>query len=87
MAARKSSLKKADPGRAEFLVQEDGVLAIHLDRLGFRRLLKTLERLAENGEFQEFESSGPQTKSRNGRTRQRRSVTSLAFHLDEQTSR
>ena len=46
-------------GRANFEIELDQrTLAIHLDRAGFRRLLQTLERLAETGETQAFERSG-----------------------------
>lgn len=51
--------KKVPRGKARLELQPNGQdLAVQLDRPGFRRLLQTLERLAETGEDQTFEKSG-----------------------------
>lgn len=52
--------KKRPPrGKARLELMQGGLaLAVQLDRPGFRRLLQTLERLAETGEEQTFQKSG-----------------------------
>lgn len=83
-AAEKHATRKSARGRVRFETKADGAtLAVHLDRLGFRRLLETLQCLAETGEPQRLEKSGrlrPGVK--NGAARQDEAVTELIFHID-----
>lgn len=86
-AGDKPETKKPPRGRVQFEMQESGrSLAVHLDRAGFRRLLETLERLAETGEEQDFEKSGrARPGSRNGAADKRSSVARLVFHIDSES--
>ncbi len=57
--------RQESAGRASFEIEVDQrALTINLDRAGFRRLLQTLERLAETGETQAFERSGRRQRRR-----------------------
>jgi|GEM_PF-4978772 len=77
--------KKIPRGRAQFEIQGDGkTLAVHVDRKGFRRLVETLERLAETGRQQRFERSGrarPGAGDRSGDDG--KAVTGLVFHIED----
>ena len=73
-------------GKARFELGRGGkTLAVHVDRQGFRRLVETLERLAETGERQMFEKSG----RRSSGAKTSRSVDGnaapdkLVFHIDD----
>jgi hypothetical protein len=55
----KAETGKSTRGKVVFEAQSNGkTLAVHMDKPGFRRLLESLERLAETGEPQRFEKSG-----------------------------
>ncbi len=59
MATSKEVAKKLPRGKARLELENDGkTLSVQLDRAGFRRLIQTLEQLAETGEPQTFEKSG-----------------------------
>lgn len=77
--------KKTPRGKARFELESNGKsLAVHLDRQGFRRLLETLERLAETGEAQTFEKSGRgHAKSASGTDEQRFDLQKLMFRIDD----
>lgn len=81
--------KKDALGRAEFIVSADEeTLDVVLDRQGFRRLVQTLEQLAERGERQDFGISGRQGKGRNGAASRKSLVlTKLTFHIDDKPTR
>ena len=84
MSSKKARSRKRPLGRAQFIVQdEDQTLEVRLDRQGFRRLLLTLETLAQDGGKQDFERSGRQSSSRNGSASKEFSPTKITFHLDE----
>ncbi|MEZ5932928.1 MAG: hypothetical protein R3F54_13420 [Alphaproteobacteria bacterium] len=82
-----SETRKIPRGRVQFDMQDNGrALDVRLDRAGFRRLLETLERLAETGERQAFEKSGrARPGSRNGAANRESAVVSLIFHIDGQS--
>ncbi len=70
--------KTVPRGKARFEMAREGeTLSVHLDRKGFRRLLDTLERLAETGEPQTFEKSG-----RAGSGEGRAPLEKLVFHIE-----
>lgn len=84
MAANRTTSNKRPLGRAQFVVQADHeTLAVHLDRQGFRRLLQTLEQLAETGDRQDFEQSGRQQQGLGDAAPQDVSVGKLTFHIDD----
>ena len=79
-------LKRKTPrGNARFEIEDDGkTLSVHVDRQGFRRLLETLERLAETGEVQTFEKSGRgHTRSVRGTGEQGHDLQKLMFRIDD----
>ncbi len=86
MTSKKATPKKGALGQAQFLLN-DGTLEVHLDRHGFRRLLQTLELLAEHGEKQDFEKSGRQSKGRSGTASQGPALTKLTFHISDALDR
>lgn len=76
----KSETKRIPRGRVQFEIGDDGsTLAVHVDRKGFRRLVETLERLAESGREQRFEKSGRSRGSGGGA----KAVTGLVFHIED----
>ena len=77
--------KKAPRGEARFEAESNGTsITVHLDRQGFRRLLETLERLAETGEAQTFEKSGRgRGKSVRGAGEQGLDLQKLMFRIDD----
>ncbi len=83
-AAEKHVTGKPARGRVQFEIQESGkTLAVHLDRPGFRRLLETLERLAETGKSQRLEKSGrSRPGGKNGGAEKEEAVKELMFHID-----
>lgn len=90
MMASRAWQKKTPRGKARFEIEGDGkALSVHLDRPGFRRLLETLERLAETGEAQGFEKSG-RAPARSGKATKSgpadgmdgSDLHKLVFHLD-----
>jgi hypothetical protein len=84
MSSRKARSKESALGRAQFILRaEDEALEVRLDRLGFRRLLRTLEILAKDGGKQEFRQSGRQRRGRNGGAFEDFSPTKLTFHIEE----
>lgn len=88
MTPRRTASRKSTLGRAEFVIRaEEETLDVVLDRQGFRRLVQTLERLAEQGEKQEFEKSGRQGKDRNGTASKNLSLTKLLFHIEDKPIR
>ncbi|MGI9485077.1 MAG: hypothetical protein ACR2RF_04165 [Geminicoccaceae bacterium] len=59
MATAKEMEKRAPRGKARLEIESSGkTLSVKLDRVGFHRLIQTLEQLAETGEPQTFEKSG-----------------------------
>lgn len=77
-----SERKKLPRGRVQFQIEGDGAsLAVHLDRKGFRRLLDTLERLAETEEIQTFDKSGRRMTG-NGADQAENDITRLIFHIE-----
>lgn len=77
----KSETKRIPRGRVQFEIEGDGrTLAVHVDRKGFRRLVETLERLAETGREQRFEKSGRSRGSGSGDSAA--GVTGLVFHIE-----
>lgn len=86
MGATRTVSRKPLPGRVSFEASPEGEsVAVYVDRPGFRRLLRTLERLAEGGEKQRFERSGRRRrKGRNGSGGAGQPIAALVFHLDEQ---
>ena len=84
MSSRRPRSKEGALGRAQFIVRaDDEALEVRLDRLGFRRLLRTLETLAKDGGKQEFRQSGKQRRGRNGSASTDFSPIKLTFHIDE----
>jgi hypothetical protein len=83
-AAEKPATRKPARGRVQFETRADGkTLAVHLDRAGFRRLLETLERLAETGVPQRLEKSGRvRPGAKNGAAGKERAIAELMFHID-----
>jgi len=77
--------KRMPLGKVRFDRQEDGrTLAVHVDRKGFRRLLQTLERLAETGGEQRFKKSGRARTGTSGNVEQVfGDITELVFHLED----
>lgn len=76
-------------GRAQFDMKSDEqTLTVQLDRQGFRRLLQTLEKLAESGQPQDFGRSGRKRrrKARSGDAAKEVSIDKLRFFLDENGS-
>jgi hypothetical protein len=73
-------------GRVSFDVQRNGKeVTVHLDRQGFRRLLETLEKLAETGERQTFDKSGRNRRksvSAESSNEDRTEISKLIFHID-----
>ncbi|MEM8948075.1 MAG: hypothetical protein AAGA21_20580 [Pseudomonadota bacterium] len=68
MATAEKLDKKISRGKARLEIEGDGkTLSVQLDRVGFRRLIQTLEQLAETGEPQTFEKSG-RGPARSGRS-------------------
>lgn len=88
MASRRTAAQKVGKGQAEFLLQaENETLQVHLDRQGFRRLLETLEQLAQSGDAQIFQKSGRQQKKRNRQKPEGGAITKLLFSISEATNR
>lgn len=56
-------------------------LSVQLDRAGFRRLIQTLEQLAETGEPQTFEKSG-RGPARSGTGEKTTHPQKLVFRID-----
>jgi len=84
MSPKKTRSRKGALGRAQIIMQEnDKAVEIRLDRKGFRRLLLTLETLAEEGGKQDFERSGRQNSDQNGSGSKEFSPAKLTFRLDE----
>lgn len=74
-------------GRVDFELQTDeDALTVHLDRQGFRRLLQTLEQLAETGGQQVFERSGHRRGRRNSKAAGSTPPTKLVFQVNEKPS-
>lgn len=84
MATETPLAKKSTPrerGKVRFDIDEDGkMLAVHLDRRGFRRLLETLERLAATGSAQRLEKSG---RARRSSAKGNGALSELVFHINE----
>jgi hypothetical protein len=83
-AADKPETRKPARGRVQFELQGNGkTVAVHLDRSGFRRLLETLEQLAETGERQSFAKSGrARPGGNNGSVTKGDGLAKLVFHID-----
>ena len=88
MTSRETASGKEARGRVRFEMQaNEQALAVHLDRQGFRRLLQTLEQLAQTGGQQIFERSGRQRRGRNGKAPKTPPLTKLVFEIDEKPER
>lgn len=89
MASRSAAAQKTGKGQAAFVVHaENETLQVHLDRQGFRRLLETLEQLAQSGDDQAFEKSGRQQKKKKNRQEPEGvAITKLLFSISEATDR
>ena len=76
--------KRVPRGTVRFSLQDDGkTLDVHVDRKGFRRLLQTLERLAETGVEQRFDKSGRgRPKAVDGSEATNAAVSELVFHIE-----
>lgn len=85
MATAKETDKKAPRGKARLEIEGGGkTLSVQLDRAGFRRLLQTLQQLAETGEAQTFEKSGRgPAKSGDGSGQETIHPQELIFHIDD----
>lgn len=85
MATGTTAAGKAPLGRVWFEIQgDDQALAVHVDRQGFRRLLQTLEQLAETSQLQTFERSGRgRRKAVQAATAEPPSIDKLIFCLEE----
>ena len=81
-AAVKSETGKAERGKVRFELEKGGeTVSVHLDKHGFRRLLETLQRLAETGENQTFDKSGRvRSGNKNGAA-----VSKMVFHIESQS--
>ncbi|MEL6962167.1 MAG: hypothetical protein AAFO01_05380 [Pseudomonadota bacterium] len=86
-SAVKSETRKSERGRVQFDSQDNGkTVTVHLDRLGFRRLLETLQRLAETGEHQSFDKSGrARAATKNGAAERGATVSKLVFHIESES--
>ncbi len=86
MATAKELEKSAPRGKARLEMEGDGkTLSVQLDRAGFRRLIQTLERLAETGEAQSFEKSGRGPgKSGNGAGKHNTHPRELIFRIRDE---
>lgn len=84
-----SMSKKAVPsakakGRAQFLVHSKmETVEVQLDRQGFRRLLQSLEQLAETGERQVFDRSGRRRRDNGSMASDDFSVKQLTFSIEQ----
>ena len=85
MATVKEIEKKAPRGKARLELESDGkTLSVQLDRAGFRRLIQTLEQLAETGEPQTFEKSGRGPgRSGSGADQQDNHPKKLVFRIND----
>ncbi|MEM7045084.1 MAG: hypothetical protein AAF543_19925 [Pseudomonadota bacterium] len=79
------SKEPATKGKARFELGRGGkTLSVHVDRQGFRRLVQTLERLAETGERQTFEKSGRRPSGVGNRSEHgEKAPDKLVFHIDD----
>ena len=84
MSASKTAPNAKTKGRVQFLVNS-GVetVDILLDRRGFRRLLQSLEQLAETGERQVFDRSGRRLRDDKVSASDDVSVRQLIFSIEE----
>ena len=84
MASDRTAPHKGANGRAQFVTQgEKKTLEVHLDRQGFRRLLETLEQLAQTGDKQTFKKSGRKRKSQACAVSDGLSFDKLIFCFDD----
>lgn len=81
----KPGRKRTPRGNVRFEMQRNGkTVAVHVDRTGFRRLLETLERLAETGERQTFGKSGRNpANSASRKVDDDAAIARLVFHIDD----
>ncbi len=88
MASNRTAPRKGARGRAQFVIQaESETLEVHLDRQGFRRLLETLEQLAQTGDQQTFKKSGRQRKGQACVSSKGTSFEKLLFCFDDAPAR
>lgn len=81
MAIAREAEKKGPRGKVRLEVEGGGkTLSVQLDRPGFRRLIQTLEQLAETGEPQTFERSG-RGSAKSGSGQPNVHPSKLVFHI------
>ncbi len=81
--ATKAQASRSSKGRAQLSLQVDrATLEVQLDRDGFRRLLQTLQQLAETGDPQLFERSGRRRMTKGAADSDVVAVKTLIFSID-----